>query len=169
MKDGWLVAQLPDVMRKDLLLCNLVAAFEAVATTVVERIDGVQAQIDLSTAPPEQLRFVASWIGLSLEPSVDDDAQRELVRAVGRTLGARGTRKALEDLLGAATRSRVEVSDRGGIFGEADPVPDADNRISVVVNSLGPLSREQVLAFCRSELPLGSVVDLQVLDDGIAL
>lgn len=163
MTPGWLVGQLPEVMRTDPLLHDLVTAFEQVADGVVERIDGIEHQVDLSTAPNASLRYMASWVGLALEPGEDDDAQRELVRAVGRTLGARGTRKALEDLLSAATRSHVEVADGGGIFGQAEQVPVADNRVAVIVDDLGPLSAEQVLAFCAGEVPVGCVVDLQVL------
>jgi phage tail-like protein len=163
MRTGWLLAQLPEVMRKDPLLQLVIAAFEEVADTVLDRVDGVEHQVDLSVAPKEQLRYLASWLALALDPDDDQDAQRDLVRAVGRTLGMRGTRRALEELLSAATRSHVEVADGGGVFGLADQIPVADERVTVVVDDLGRLTREQVLAFCATEVPIGCVVDLQVL------
>jgi phage tail-like protein len=165
MTPGWLVAQLPQVMRRDELMVRLVTAFEEVADGVVERIDGLEHQVDIALAPYEMLRYLASWIGLAVDPESDDDAQRELVRAIGRSLGWRGTQRGLEDLLTAATRSRVEVFDGGGIFGQNEAVPVSDNRIAVVIDDLGPLRREQVLAFCAAEVPIGAVVNLQVLSD----
>ena len=67
MRRGWLLAQLPQVMRGDKLLAALVSALEEVADTVVERVDSIEHQLDVSIAPPEHLRFVASWIGLVLD------------------------------------------------------------------------------------------------------
>ena len=166
MKAGWLVEQLPRVMQEDLLLRALATAFEQVADTVQERVDALPAQLDVSITPEEQLRYLARWLGLALDPRGEVTAQRDLVRAVGRTLGSRGTRTALEDLLGAATGSMVEVADGGGVFGQNERVPVRDDRIAIIVDDPGPLTREQLLAFCADEVPVGAVVDLQVLGEG---
>lgn len=159
---GWLLAQLPRVLAGDPVLRGFVLALEGVADSVRERVTGVESQLDLDLAPPEMLQYVAAWLGLEIEPGDDAARQRELVRAVGRTLGWRGTRQGVEAILGAATGSRVTVRDNGGIFASGDPVPPPDPRVVVELDTTGGLTEEQVLAFLAAELPLGCEVRLDV-------
>jgi phage tail-like protein len=159
---GWLVDQLPRVMAQDRVLRGFVLALEEVADSVRERVSGIERQVDVDLAPPEMLQYVAGWLGVDLEPSETGVRQRELVRAVGRTLGWRGTRQGVETILEAATGSRVTVTDSGGVFGPADDVPPPDPSVVVSLDSTGPLSEDQVRAFLAAELPLGAVLRLDV-------
>jgi phage tail-like protein len=159
---GWLVSQLPRAMAADPVLFGFVAAFEEVADSVRERIDSVEHQVDTGLATPEMLQYLASWLGLELEPSDPPEYQRELVREVGRLLGWRGTRYGIEGLLEAATGSRVTVSDGGGVYGQNDPVPPPDPVVTVRLDHTGHLSERQVLRFLEAELPLGAQVELDV-------
>ena len=123
---GRLVSQLPRAVAADPVVAGFVSALEEVTDSVVERVDGIESQVDVGLASPEMLQFLASWLGLELEPTDPSDYQQSLVRQTGRLLGWRGTRYGVEGMLAAATGSRVTVSDGGGIFGPGDPVPPAD-------------------------------------------
>lgn len=162
MRQGWLIEQLPRVMQADPLLHGLVTAIEEVEDTVVERIDGLEAQVDPATASEEMLAFLASWLGLHTNADDDPHDVRRLVHGVGGSLGARGTARSLERLLSAATGSSVQVSDAGGVFRRGERVPAGDHRIEVVIESAGPLTRDQISALCAEEIPVGAVVGLTV-------
>jgi phage tail-like protein len=160
--NGWLVGQLPRCMAGDPVLNGFTTAFEEVADTVRERIDGIEHQVDTGLAAPEMLQFLGSWLGLELEPTDPPEYRRALVRTVGRLLGWRGTRYGVEELLEAATGSRVTVTDGGGIFGRNDVVPPPDPVVVVHLEHTGRLEERQVLGFLQSELPLGAEVRLDV-------
>jgi phage tail-like protein len=149
-------------MVADPVLRGFAAAFEEVADSIRERIDGIEHQVDTGLATPEMLQFLASWLGLALEPTDPPEYQRSLVREVGRLLGWRGTRHGIEGLLEAATGSRVTVTDGGGIFGRDDRVPPANDVVSVKLDHTGHLTEQQVRRFLEAELPLGAQIELDV-------
>jgi phage tail-like protein len=159
---GWLALQLPRALAADPVVNGFVSAVEEIADSVRERIDGVEHQVDTGLATPEMLQFLASWLGLELEPTDPPEYQRSLVREVGRLLGWRGTRFGIEGLLEAATGSRVTVSDGGGVYGQHDTVPPPDPLVTVRLDHTGHLSERQVRAFLEAELPLGAQVELDV-------
>lgn len=162
MSAGWFVAQLPRAMSEDPVLRGFATAFEEMADTVRERIDSIEHQVDTGLATPEMLQFLASWLGLELEPTDPPEYQRSLVREVGRLLGWRGTRHGIEGLLEAATGSRVTVTDGGGVYGGDDRVPPYDPVVVVRLDHTGHLSERQVRGFLEAELPLGAKVELDV-------
>ncbi|HEU5110194.1 MAG TPA: phage tail protein, partial [Micromonosporaceae bacterium] len=159
---GWLVSQLPRAMVADPVLRGFATAFEDVADTLRSRVDGIEHQVDTGLATPEMLQFIASWLGLALEPTDPPEYQRALVRQVGRLLGWRGTRHGIEGLLEAATGSRVTVTDGGGIFGREDPVPPPNYVVTVTLDHTGHLTEQQVRRFLEAELPIGSTIELDV-------
>jgi phage tail-like protein len=159
---GWLVSQLPRAVAADPVVCGFVTAFEEVADSLRERVDGIEFQVDTGLASPDMLQFLASWLGLELEPTDPREYQRSLVRQVGSLLGWRGTRYGVEGLLAAATGSRVTVSDGGGVFGQDDPVPPADPTVVVRLDHTGHLNERQVYRFLEAELPLGARLALDV-------
>jgi phage tail-like protein len=159
---GWLVSQLPRVMVADPVLRGFASAFEEVADTVRERVDAIEHQVDTGLATPEMLQFLASWLGLALEPTDPLEYQRSLVREMGRLLGWRGTRHGIEGLLEAATGARVTVSDGGGIYGREDRIPPPDSVVTVRLDHTGHLTEQQVRRFLEAELPLGAQIELDV-------
>jgi phage tail-like protein len=159
---GWLAAQLPRAMAADPVVLGFVSAFEEVADSVRERVDALEHQVDIGLATPEMLHFLASWLGLQLEPTDPSGYQRALVREVGRLLGWRGTRYGIEGILESATGSRVTVSDGGGVYGQHDQVPPPDPVVTVRLDHTGHLSERQVIRFLETELPLGARVKLEV-------
>lgn len=159
---GWLVGQLPRVMAEDPVLYGFVTALEEVAGTVRDRVDSIEHHVDTGLAAPEMLQYLASWLGVELEPTDSPEYKRTLLREVGRLLGWRGTRHGVENLLEAATGARVTVTDTGGIFGPDEPVPPADQKVVVQLDHTGHLSERQVRRIVAAELPLGSRVELDI-------
>ncbi|GIJ43214.1 phage tail protein [Virgisporangium aliadipatigenens] len=164
----WLISQLPRAMAQDPVLNRFVTAFQEVADTVRDRVDGIEHQVDTGLASPEMLAYLASWLGLQLEPTDSAEYQRDLLRQAGKLLGWRGTRHGVEGLLGAATGARVEVSDSGGVFGQKDTIPPPDNTVTVQLDHTGHLSERQVRAILEQEVPLGAniVLDVRYPSDG---
>lgn len=162
MTGGWLTEQLPRAMTADPVLLGFVSAFEELADTVRARIDSIEHQVDAGLATPEMLQFLASWLGLMLEPTDPPPYQRALVHQVGRLLGWRGTRHGIEGLLEAATGARVTVTDGGGVFGKGDQIPPPDPVVRVQLDHTGHLTERQVRAFLEAELPLGARAEIDV-------
>jgi phage tail-like protein len=160
---GWLVEQLPRCMAEDPFLPRLVGIFEELADSVRVRIDGLEQSLDVSVAPPELVRWMGGWLGLVVEPSLPVQRQRRLVQEAGRMLGWRGTRFALERLVGALTDAAVRVSDSGGVhrLGEA-PEGGGSATVLVEVESTGGVDERQLLAFVTAELPVGARLELRV-------
>jgi phage tail-like protein len=157
-----LVSQLPRAVVADPVLLGFATAFEEVAGSVRARLDSIEHQVDAGLAAPEMLQFLASWLGLVLEPTDPPPLQRALVLQVGRLLGWRGTRHGVEGLLEAATGARVTVTDGGGVFGVRDEIPPADPVVRVQLDHTGHLTEPQVRRFLEAEVPVGSRVELDV-------
>ena len=156
------MAQLPRAMAADPVVAGFVTAFEEIADSVRERIDSLEHQVDAGLATPEMLQYLASWLGLQLEPTDPVEYQRSLVRQTGQLLGWRGTRHGIEGMLEAATGSRATVTDGGGIYGENDRVPPPDPVVTVRLDHTGHLTETQVRRLLEAELPLGARLELDV-------
>ena len=168
-RSGWLLGQLPAVMRRDRVVGGFVRGFEEIGDGLRDQIDDIEYELDIDLASSEMLGYLASWLGVAIDNSVvasDDahlrDAQRRLIRAVGKALLWRGTAHGVEILLEALTDSRVTVSDSGGVFGAGDSVPPAADLVIVDIDHLGSLTRRQIMAFLDDELPVGTRVELRV-------
>lgn len=172
-RSGWLLNQLPAVMIRDRVISGWVRAFEEIGDTLREQVDDIEYELDVNLASPEMLSYLASWVDIAIDAAQaasDDtvvrDVQRRLIRAVGKALVWRGTRRGLETLLEALTDSRVDVIDSGGVFAPDEQIPSGGDTIIVELDHTGLLTRQQVLAFIAEELPVGVLVDLRVRSEG---
>lgn len=164
----WLLTQLPQIMQDNALITAFVRGCGEVSETVHGRLDGLEHELDVDLASPQMLRYVARWLGVQLDalPAAADqnarDAQRRLIRAVISTLGWRGTAFGVEELLKALTGGRAEVSDDGGVWVGAAPASPASLVVSIVLDTYGALAKTQIEAFVADEVPVGSVVRIQL-------
>jgi phage tail-like protein len=172
-RSGWLLNQLPAVMIRDRVISGWVRAFEEIGDTLREQVEDIEYELDVNLASPEMLSYLASWVSIAIDAAQaasDDhevrDVQRRLIRAVGKALVWRGTRRGLETLLEALTDSRVDVLDSGGVFAPDEQIPAGGDTIIVELDHTGLLTRQQVLAFIAEELPVGVLVDLRVRTEG---
>jgi phage tail-like protein len=159
---GWLTAQLPRVIEEDPVLSGIVRIVEDIADSYRSDLDAVPEHLDIAAAAGPMLRYLASWVGADLDPSISPDRQREVLRAVGPLLGWRGTRRGLEGILEALTGARVQVEDSGGVWAAEDQRPAPSPLVVVELEDLGELSPGQVRAYVGQEVPVGTTVELRL-------
>lgn len=162
MTTGWLTGQLPAAMAADPLLHGIVAIVERLADGYRADVDAVEHHVDLAESQAPMLRYVASWLGADLDPTISADRQREVARTMGRLIGSRGTPRALETIFEALTGAPVRVTDGGGVWTRGDALPPPSMEVVVELTSLGELTEGQLRAFLSQEVPVGTRVDLRL-------
>jgi len=90
---------LPAVYREDAtsasFLERFLANFEGQFTALEDRLAAATALFDVRSAPAETLDWLAGWLGLVLDPSLDDARRRQLIRHALPLYQYRGTTAAL--------------------------------------------------------------------------
>lgn len=81
--------------------------FEGILTPLEDRIAQAHRLTDPSTTPTEALAWLASWIGLSFDPSCPSDRQRRMLQAAPELFRQRGTLDGLKLALDLATDNAV--------------------------------------------------------------
>jgi phage tail-like protein len=157
-----LVDQLPAPLAEDAFLRRFLGIFDELSQSVQMDVDGLGHVIDPTVAPPVFVRWLGGWLGIdSIDPSLPELRQRELVRAMGRFLWWRGTATGLQGMLEMVTGGPVEVTDGGGVHrrGEA---PKGSRWARVTVDTTGPTTEEHLLALVRAEIPADIDFELHV-------
>ena len=163
-RDSWLVGQLPMGMLDDGFFLRFVSMFEEEATTLLDGVDNIPHVVDPTVAPPEMVRWLGSWIGLSpIDSSLDESMQRRLVRTGSRGLAWRGTRYGLERFLEAMTGAPADVAESGSVRrDEGAPAPDP--AVVMRVQGTGRMSTREFVAVVADELPASASFEVWVGD-----
>lgn len=163
-RSDWLVGQLPMGMLDDDFFVRFVSLFQEMAGSLLDGADNVTNVVDPTVAPTPLVRWLGSWIGTpSIDSSLPDALQRELVRRSSETLAWRGTRSGLERFLEVVTGSPAEIEESGRITREGE----GDHRVPSVrmrVESIGWLSDEDFVALVEDEIPASVEYELYVGD-----
>jgi phage tail-like protein len=116
--DASLMQRLPGVFRGSKndptgFLRSIVGVLETTSQRIDDKIRGLGAQIDPSSAPEVWLDEIAGWLDLPWEDALPPDAKRRLAIDAGPLLEMRGTRRGLTLLLRAliGPAGRVVVDD----------------------------------------------------------
>ena len=161
LRSGWLVAELPTMMAEDHFTTRFVGIFEELAGGVRARVDGFEDALDPGLAPPEFVRWVGSWLGLALDPSLPEERQRGLVAAAGALFPFRGTARGLRGLLEAFTEGTVDIQDGAGVFREGLAPPNR-HHVVITVRGSGGMTEEHLAELVRQELPAVATFELKV-------
>ncbi len=158
---GWLVAQLPRVLQQDRFTRRFMSVFEEIADGVRSEIDALEYYVDAVTAPPEFVQWLGAWLHVTIDPSMPEERQREVVRAAGDYYARRGTASGLQGLLEAITLGEVRIVDGGGTWraGEAPPNP---GRILVRLSNTGGMREDHLYRLTAAEIPIGVTFELRI-------
>jgi phage tail-like protein len=156
--DNWLIEQLPRAMGEDHFIRQFVALVQEMATGVRQQVEDIPAFVDVHVAPEPFVRWMGQWLGLTVEPTIVDDEERErrlrrLVEEVGSLFVRRGTRAGLEGLLTAITGEAAHVDDTGGVFRSGQAEPNAKHAV-VYLNGTGGIDEQALLRLVSAEIPV---------------
>jgi phage tail-like protein len=152
-RDDWFVGQLPMGMLDDNLFFRFASMFQEVATTHLDNVDNIPNLVDLSVAPEQMVRWMATWLGSqSIDSSLPTDLQRRILRESGLILAWRGTRRGLTRFLELLSGDQVEINDSGSVVRQGQG-GGRDRFVSIRVTSTGWMSNEDFIEVVRDELP----------------
>ncbi|MEX2375484.1 MAG: phage tail protein [Dehalococcoidia bacterium] len=158
---GWLVAQLPRVLAQDRFTQRFVSIFEEMIDEVRTQIDSIEDYIDVGTAPPEFVRWLGSWLDVTVDAGLPDDRQREIVREAGRLFARRGTVGGLRGVLETITGAEVRVVDGGGTWRQGE-APLNPGRLLVRLTDTGGVPEEQLWRLIAAEVPIGTTFEVRL-------
>lgn len=162
-----LADQLPRVLAQDHMIRGYVALCDEIWASVLERIDHLEWFLDPRVAPIAFVRWLGTWLGVAVDPTLPEDRQRALVRTAGRTLMWRGTRRGLEQMLSALTGAPVEVTDDGGVVTDNEPA-HASQRVAVRLSGSGGLTEAHLLEIIGAEVPANAIIELEIAAEQVA-
>lgn len=161
--DDWLLRQLPVAMVQEDFFRRFVSIFQEVASTYLDRVDGIQYLTEIDVTPTPMLPWLGSWVGVDVvDPTLPDLRQRQLVATAARALAWRGTAYGLELWLRVITGTDdVVIEDPGGVYREGD-APVRAPIVRVRTSSTGWLGTEDFVKVVLAELPAHISLELYV-------
>lgn len=104
-----LLEYLPSIFRDDLFLGRFLLIFQSLIDPVEQKADNTHYYLDPGVTPAEFLPWLASWVGITLEPGLDEAGQRELIRQAVELHRWKGTRRGMRDELRQRTGARALI------------------------------------------------------------
>lgn len=158
----WMLQQLPVSMVGDDFFARFVRIFQDLGTRLLEDVDNIDNIVDVAVAPPEMVRWMAGWIGLStVDDSLPEELQRRIVAVAARTLVWRGTAHGLRSYLELISAGPVVVEEGGGVW-EQGQAPLDTAWVSMHTQSTGLLDEAEFVAVVRDEIPAHVRIELYV-------
>ena len=138
---------LPALYQEDPFTQRFLGGLDEVLAPVLSVLDCLDAYVDPRTAPLDVLRWVASWVGVDVDPAWPADKQRDVVRAAARVHAGRGTAAALVEWVLLVHGLHAEVRESGGVAVSDVPGGDLPGQPEPVVHvRLKGATAEQVEA-----------------------
>lgn len=142
---------LPGMYHGQSFVDRFCSALDEVLAPVLCTLDNLPAYLDVATAPEDLLPWLATWTGMSVDPTQSRERQRSLLRQAVTLQGIQGTRRGIELAVEAVFGLRAEVQETGGVAWSTEA--DAS------------LPGEPLQAFVvQVHAPDGQTVDAQRLD-----
>ena len=109
---SYLEQYLPAVYREDptsaSFLDRFLANVEGTFTVIEDRAAAAQVLFDVASAPPDALDWLASWLGVALDPSWEDDRRRLFIAHAMEFFAMRGTVRGVQLALRLALDACVD-------------------------------------------------------------
>ncbi len=104
---------LPAMLREDVFARQLCAGLDEVLTPVMLSLDSFAAYLDVGTTPEDMLPWLGQWLGVTLDPRQETEAQRELLALARELHLVRGTAAGVVLAVRTALGIEVTVSETG--------------------------------------------------------
>lgn len=90
---------LPRVYQSDEFLSRFLLIFQSVLDPVEQTVDNIPNYLDPDLTPPRFLPWLAAWVGVTLDPNLDEATHRRLIRNAVQMSRWKGTRRGLREEL----------------------------------------------------------------------
>jgi phage tail-like protein len=115
---------LPAVYQEDEFVQRFLSGLDDVLSPVVAVIDNLEEYFDPELAPIDFVQYLATWVGVELDETWSDAAQRELVARAVELFRIRGTVDGLRQHVAIYTGVEPEIDESGGcVFSEVPNSP----------------------------------------------
>lgn len=114
---------LPEIYEVDDFTSRFLMLFESFWKPVLQQIDQVENYFDPDITPAAFLPWLASWIGMPMDPSLPIERMRAMLKQAVMLFQCRGTSQALKTFLEIYTDSAVEIEEQRAdnfVLGERD-------------------------------------------------
>ncbi len=111
---GRYLRYLPAVYSDDELMGRFLMLFESFWAPVEQQVANVWDYFDPRLAPPELLRWLATWVSLRLDERWSVAKRRRLLRSAVALYRRRGTRQGLQQYLEIYTGAEPQIAESGG-------------------------------------------------------
>lgn len=162
----------PEIYQQDEFFDRYIAVFQSLYLDLEAQVDKVPALLDYESAPDEQVRQLAGWLGIDDAGGLFGPEQlRQLIRRSALYQGGKGTRAALESAVELACGVRPRIvepfqwtklplsADRRSLYGRL--YGDGGGTFCVLLDLTGragalPVSQAQLEALIEAYSPLGA-------------
>jgi phage tail-like protein len=112
---------LPAIYQDDDFTQRFLGALDQVYAPIWSTLDNLEAYLDPRFAPDDFLAWLATWVGIALDESWDEDRRRLIVARAVDLYRMRGTAAALAGQVEIQTGGSVEIVENGASGWSVDP------------------------------------------------
>ena len=112
---------LPALYQEDDFAQRMLSAFDEVIAPVYATLDSFDAYLDPHLTPEDFLSWLATWVGIGLDESWDEERRREVVARAVELYRLRGTAIGLAAQVEISTGGTVEIVENGATGWSVDP------------------------------------------------
>lgn len=154
---------LPGIYQENDFLGRFLMIFESVFGPIERTVGNIHHYLDPDLAPPETLRWLASWLGIVLDERWPIERQRDLVRGATGLYVWRGTHRGLSTILRLATGSTPEIIEPSLADVATDPSRAFRFTVRLRIPPGEPIEREFIEALIDLEKPAWAGCDLELI------
>ncbi len=167
---------LPAIYRDDEFMGQFLRIFEDVLGPIENTVGNLPLYFDPRLAPEDVLPWLASWVGIALDPALPVARRRELVASAAELYRWRGTRRGLIEYLRISTGVVPEITEHiAGMRLDPETKLGVDTRLGssgaghyfgVIMRAVAPnrLDEKAVRAIIDAQKPAHTVYTLQIVN-----
>lgn len=166
---------LPAIYSQDEFWGRFLHIFEDIWTPIDERIGQMDLYLDPNYTPESFLPWLASWMGINLNPRMSLREQRKLIQDLIELSSWRGTRRGLREHIKLVTGLEPQISESGSgmvldeasQLGENTILSSSSGRnhllITIFVDDPKKVNRNLVEGIIRTHCPAQATYSLEII------